>query len=413
VKAATLPDLIKPRDLADVEAAVQWALAQQKTLEIVGQGSKRALGRPAQTDATLDLSAIAGVTLYEPEELVLSAKAGTPLAEIERLVAAHNQELAFEPMDYGPVLGVGLGQGTIGGALATNLSGPRRPKAGAARDHFLGVTAVSGHGSVFKSGGRVVKNVTGYDLCKLLAGSWGTLAVMVDVTLKTLPRAETEATLAVLGLDDAAAVEAMGAALGSSCDISGAAHLPATVAARTWPQAGLSQAVTAMRLEGIEASVTHRRRALEDLMRPRGAIAVLAPDQSRIFWRAIRDATMFAADGPAAEASLWRISTAPVQGAELARLLATAGDVELAYDWAGGLIWAAIASTSDAGSARVRDALAVCGGHAMLVRAPAATRALVSVFAPQEQPLAALTARVKAGFDPQGVLNPGRMWAGV
>src|SRR5262245_2838718 len=187
-------DPIRPRDAGDVTAAVQWALANSKTLEIVGQGSKRALGRPAQTDATLDLSAIAGVTLYEPEELVLSARAGTLLAEIERLVAANNQELAFEPMDYGPLLGAAPGQGTIGGALATNLSGPRRLKAGAARDHFLGVTAVSGHGRAFKSGGRVVKNVTGYDLCKLLAGSWGTLAVMTDVTLKTLPRAETEAT---------------------------------------------------------------------------------------------------------------------------------------------------------------------------------------------------------------------------
>jgi glycolate oxidase FAD binding subunit len=413
VTAAALPDLIKPRDLADVEAAVQWALAAQKTLEIVGQGSKRALGRPAQTDATLDLSAIAGVTLYEPEELVLSAKAGTPLTEIEQLVAAHNQELAFEPMDYGPLLGVAEEQGTIGGALAANLSGPRRIKSGAARDHFLGVTAVSGHGRTFKSGGRVVKNVTGYDLCKLLAGSWGTLAVMADVTLKTLPRAETEATLAVLGLGDAGAVEAMAAALGSSCDVNAAAHLPATVAARAWPQPGMSQAATAMRLEGIDASVGHRRRTLEDLMRSRGSIAVLEADQSRMLWRAIRNVTMFAADGPAADASLWRISTAPAQGAELGRLFAAAGDVELAYDWAGGLVWAAIASAPDGGAAQVRDALAVCGGHAMLVRAPPAARARVAVFEPQEQPLAALTARVKASFDPQGVLNPGRMWAGV
>jgi glycolate oxidase FAD binding subunit len=408
-----LPDLIKPRDLADAEAAVQWALAAQKTLEIVGQGSKRALGRPAQTDATLDLSAIAGVTLYEPEELVLSAKAGTPLAEIEQLVAAHNQELAFEPMDYGPLLGVAEGRGTIGGVLAANLSGPRRIKSGAARDHFLGVTAVSGHGRLFKSGGRVVKNVTGYDLCKLLAGSWGTLAVMTDVTLKTLPRAETEATVAVLGLDDAGAVEAMAAALGSSCDVTGATHLPARVAARAWPQAGLSQAVTAMRLEGIGASVGHRRRMLEDLMRSRGSIAMLEADQSRAFWRTVRDVTMFAAGGPAADASLWRISTAPAQAAELGRRLVAAGDVELAYDWAGGLVWAAIASAPDAGATQVRAALAGCGGHAMLVRAPPAARALVAVFEPQEQPLAALTARVKASFDPQGVLNPGRMWAGV
>ena len=222
-----MTDLLKPRDAKDVEAAVRWALAEAKTLEIVGRGSKRGIGRAAQWDLSLDLSELSGVTLYEPEELVLSAKAGTPLAEIEKLLAEHNQELAFEPIDYGPLLGGAAGHGTIGGTVAANLSGPRRIKAGAARDHFLGFTAVSGRGETFKSGGRVVKNVTGYDLCKLMAGSWGTLAAMTDVTVKVLPRAETEQTLLVLGLDDAKAAQAMSAAMGSPNDVSGAAHLPA------------------------------------------------------------------------------------------------------------------------------------------------------------------------------------------
>ena len=171
-----MADLLKPRDQKDVAAAVEWAIADGKTLEIVGAGSKRDVGRAAQWDLTLDLSGLSGVTLYEPEELVLSAKAGTPISEIEQLIAAHGQELAFEPMDYGPVLGRPMRRDTIGGVLAANLSGPRRIKAGAARDHFLGVSAVSGRAELFKSGGRVVKNVTGYDLCKVLAGSWGTLA---------------------------------------------------------------------------------------------------------------------------------------------------------------------------------------------------------------------------------------------
>src|SRR5271163_1904268 len=188
---------LKPRDAAEVEQAIQWALAEGKALEVVGRGSKRAIGRAAQWDATLDLSGLSGVTLYEPAELVLSAKAGTPLAEIEALVDASAQELAFEPMDDGPLLGTAAGGGTTGGALAANLSGPRRIKAGAARDHFLGFSAVSGRGETFKSGGRVVKNVTGYDLCKLLAGSYGTLAVMLDVTIKTLPKPETEESVVV------------------------------------------------------------------------------------------------------------------------------------------------------------------------------------------------------------------------
>src|SRR6188508_226992 len=244
-----MTDLLKPRDAQDVEAAVGWALAEAKTLEIVGRGSKRGIGRAAQWDLSLDLSELSGVTLYEPEELVLSAKAGTPLAEIEKLLAEHNQELAFEPIDYGPLLGGPAGHGTAGGTVAANLSGPRRIKAGAARDHFLGFTAVSGRGETFKSGGRVVKNVTGYDLCKLMAGSWGTLAAMTDVTVKVLPRAETEQTLLVLGLDDAKATQAMAAAMGSSCDVSGAAHFPAPVAASLQAESG--KALTALRLEGV------------------------------------------------------------------------------------------------------------------------------------------------------------------
>lgn len=239
-----MSDLLKPRDAKDVESAVAWALAEGKRLDVIGHGSKRGLGRPSQTDLTLDVSALSGVTLYEPEELVLSARAGTPIAEIEKLVAEKGQELAFEPLDYGPVLGLPSGRGTIGGMLAANLAGPRRIKAGAARDHFLGFTAVSGRGETFKSGGRVVKNVTGYDLCKLLAGSFGTLAVMTDVTIKTLPRAEAESTVMVLGLDDARAGQAMAEAMGSSCDISGAAHLPSHISAHFDGLHAVTQAAT-------------------------------------------------------------------------------------------------------------------------------------------------------------------------
>jgi glycolate dehydrogenase FAD-binding subunit len=408
-----MSDVLKPRDAEDVAAAIQWALGQSKTLDVLGVGSKRELGRSTQTDATLDLSGLTGVTLYEPEELVLAARAATPLAEIESLLASRNQELAFEPMNYGSLLGNPSGQGTLGGTLAVNLAGPRRFKAGAARDHFLGVTAVSGRGEVFKSGGRVVKNVTGYDLCKLIAGSWGTLAAMTDVTVKTLPCAETEATLLVAGLDDARAIAAMATALQSSCDLSGAAHLTPLVAARLPGDLGLGQAVTAMRLEGVERSVTHRMASLQTLMRSWGPLLVLDARQSRGLWTAVRDGAGFAASGPAGGRIVWRISTAPAQGARLGQLLAAKADVELAYDWGGGLVWAALAPADDAGEAMVRAAVAACGGHAMLVRAPAALRARVPVFEPQAGPLAALTARVKESFDPNRVLNPGRMWAGV
>jgi glycolate oxidase FAD binding subunit len=411
-----MADTRKARDAKDVEAAVQWLLAEGKAAEIVGHGSKRAIGRPAQSDVTLDLSALSGVTLYEPEELVLSAKAGTPIAEIESLVAAKGQQIAFEPMDYAAILGGTPGRGTIGGVLATNLSGPRRIKAGAARDHLLGFSAVSGRGESFKSGGRVVKNVTGYDLCKLMAGAWGTLAAMTEVTIKVLPAPETEETVLVRALAPEQAIVAMTNAMGSACDPSGAAHLPAAVAARI-PAAqavsGADASLTALRLEGFAPSVAHRRRLLEALMQPFGELAALAAPASRGFWAAIRDVAPLAHGRDGMERPLWRLSTAPSRGAELAALIARQAEAEMVFDWAGGLIWLALDGGDDAGAALVRPAVATTGGHATLVRAPAAVRAATDVFPPQDAGLAALTKRIKASFDPSGVLNPGRMWAGA
>jgi glycolate oxidase FAD binding subunit len=405
-----MTDALKARDAKDVEDAVRWALAESKTLELVGRGSKRAIGRPSQSDLTLDLSGLAGVTLYEPEELVLSAKAGTPLAEIEALVEQKGQQLAFEPMDYGPILGGPAGASSLGGALATNLSGPRRIKAGAARDHFLGFSAVSGRGETFKSGGRVVKNVTGYDLCKLLAGSFGTLAAMTDVTIKTLPRPETEATVLVLGLDDARANQAMSAAMASSCDVSAAAHLPASVVMH-FDGLHVVQAATAFRLEGVAPSVNHRKAALAALLKSYGSVEHVDDSHSRALWRNVRDAKPFSAGAPSGEWPLWRVSTTPARGGEFAARLAPGA--QWFYDWAGGLIWIAMPPSDDAGSASIRRAVAMLGGHATLVRAPAAVRAAVDVFEPQPAALAAVTKRVKESFDPEGVLNAGRMWAGV
>jgi glycolate oxidase FAD binding subunit len=408
-----MAESLKPRDATEVEFVVRAALAEEKTLEVVGHGTKRAIGRAAQWDATLDVSGLSGVTLYEPEELVLSAKAGTPLAEIEALVAASKQELAFEPMDYGPLLGEPAAAATIGGALAANLSGPRRIKAGAARDHFLGVSAVSGRGEVFKSGGRVVKNVTGYDLCKVIAGSWGTLAVMTDVTIKSLPRAETEATVLVLNLDDAAAGKAMTAAMGSYGDVSAAAHLAAMAAQRIAATASARAAVTAFRLEGVAPSVAQRKTVLEKVVAPFGSLAGLDEEASRTFWRGVRDVLPFAAGGPSGARDLWRISTAPSQGPGIGRALASKGGAEILYDWAGGLVWAALPAADDSHAPLVRATMAAAGGHATLIRAPAAVRAAVDVFTPEPAPVAALTERIRKSFDPQGILNPGRMWAGI
>ncbi len=404
-----MTNLLKPRDAKEVEDAVRWALSHDKAVEVAGHGTKRGIGRPSQTDLTLDLAGLKGVTLYEPAELVLSARAGTPLAEIEALLEKNNQELAFEPMDYGPLLGAAADQGTIGGAIAVNLSGPRRIKAGAARDHFLGVSAVTGRGDTIKSGGRVVKNVTGYDMCKVLAGSWGTLAAMTDITIKVLPRAETEATVVVEGLDDAQACTAMAAATGSPCDVSAAAHLPDHVASY-FDGLPNAEAATALRLEGVAPSVAHRKDVLAKLMKHFGPVVLLNEPESRALWKSVRQVKPFATEA-SRQRPLWRISTAPSRGHEVAGAITPAA--QLFYDWSGGLIWVAMPFGDEPDAAHIREAVAAVGGHATLVRASASVRASADVFQPQEAGLGALSKRVKDAFDPRGVLNPGRMWAGV
>jgi glycolate oxidase FAD binding subunit len=404
-----MADALKPKDESEVVEALGDALAGGKTLELIGQGSKRRIGRAAQTDRTLDVSGISGVLLYEPNELVLSARAGTPLAEIEKLLAENNQELAFEPADLGPLLGNAAGAGTLGGTLAVNLSGPRRLKAGAARDFALGVRAVSGRGEAFKAGGRVVKNVTGYDLPKLLAGSWGTLAVMTEATIKVLPRAEDQETVLALGLSDTRAAEAMAAAMGSSCEVSGAAHLPRRAAAKIPAVAKASYAITAFRLEGIPVSIAYRRKKLEEILKPYGAaggLGTLSAEDSRAFWRAVRDVLPFA---DRSQHAVWRISTAADAGARVAAQIAETG-AEHYFDWAGGLIW--VAMPDGAPRAELVRAALAGQGHALLVRADAAHRT-GDVFEPMEPALAALTRRVKESFDPKGILNPGRMYAGI
>jgi glycolate oxidase FAD binding subunit len=379
---------VKPASEGELSEALR---AMDAPVEIVGTGTRRGLGRPVQAAATLDMSGFAGVIAYEPEELILEAGAGTRLSEIEALIAARGQQLAFEPPDWSALLG-SAHSGTLGGLVACNLSGPRRLKAGAVRDHILGLRGVTGAGDVFKAGARVVKNVTGYDLPKLLTGSYGTLAALTSVILKVLPAPETEETVALTGLDDTAAVAAMSLAMQSPCEVSAAAHVP-------------GEAVY-LRLEGIAASVAYRRDALAKLLQQ--PVEVMAAKSSAAAWRAIRDGAMFAEN---ARHPLWRLSVTPSEAPAIIRRLKDKVDMRYMFDWAGGLVWIELPSTPDASAALVRGAMT--GGHATLVRASEAARAAVDVFHPQPAPLAALSARVKDSFDPRHLLNPGRMYRGL
>ena len=409
-------ETLKVRDAKDVEQVVRAAIANDQPLEIVGHGSKRLIGQPMATNAVLDLAALNAVISYEPNELIITVQAGAPLADVKSLIDAKNQQFAFDPMDTAPLLGTAR-IGTIGGMIGAGLAGSRRIKAGGARDHLLGAHAVSGFGDSFKTGGKVVKNVTGYDLCKLLAGSWGTLAVMTEVTLKVMPRPESERTLVLRGLDDVAANRAMTSALGSPFDVSGAAHLPNSVfrsAATGLPGLGLQgQAATLLRLEGIAASAASRAVSLAKLMTSFGDVETIEDAASLAAWNALRDVLPFAANGALGAWPVWRIVCPPASGGALGQALAreTGGDV--IYDWGGGLIWAAVPPKPDARAAVIRQRVEAAGGHAMLIRGSDEVRRQIDVFHPQSAGLAALGERVRQSFDPKNILNRGRLARGT
>jgi glycolate oxidase FAD binding subunit len=409
-------DILKVRDAQDVEAAVRAAIASEQPLEIVGHGSKRMVGQPVATNALLDLSALNAVTAYEPNELIITVQAGAPIADVLSLIDSKNQQFSFDPMNTSRLLGT-PDIGTIGGMIAAGLAGPRRIQAGGARDHLLGAHAVSGFGDSFKAGGRVVKNVTGYDLCKLLAGSWGTLAVMTEVTLKVMPRAESERTVLLRGLDDLAANQAMTAALGSPFDVSGAAHLTGSALRTTQGPlgelAGPDQSVTLLRLEGISVSAKHRAASLAAALASFGAAEIVEDAASAALWAGIRDVVPFAASGPRALWPVWRIVCPPASGGALGQAIAKASQGEVIYDWGGGLIWAALPPSADAQTVPLRKLVNAAGGHATLIRAPELVRRAVDVFHQQAAGLAALGERVRHSFDPRNILNRGRLSRGI
>ncbi|KKW91579.1 glycolate oxidase subunit GlcE [Sphingobium chungbukense] len=378
----------QPTSADDLAAIITDAAARGARCEIRGGGSKAGMGAPRDAEV-IDMRGFTGVVDYDPPELVLTVRAGTPLAEVQRLIAGEGQMLAFEPFDHGPLLGGELGQATIGGVVAAGVAGPQRLTMGGARDHLLGVTAVSGRGERFVAGAKVVKNVTGYDLPKLMANNWGRLAAMTELTLKVLPRPRATSTMVLEGLDHIAAVRAMACAMGSHAEIGAAAHLPGAEGRR---------ALTLLRVQGFAPSVTARCAILPDLLRDHGAARLLPEEKAAALWDAVRDVTPLA-DAP----TLWRISLPPFSTPALLDRFALLGARWL-LDWAGGLVWLA----HDGDATEIRSAAAMAGGHAMLIRAPEPIRAAIPMQHPRQSGVAALEARVRRSFDPAGVFETGR-----
>ena len=391
-----------PQDEASLAATIAAAYAAREPVEIEGAGTKRGMLRPVQAARTVSTRNLRGITLYSPKELVIAARAGTPVAEIEAALAENGQYLIAEPPDLSAVLGSHAGQ-TIGGIVATNLSGPRRVAWGATRDHVIGVRAVDGAGDIFHSGGRVLKNVTGLDLCKLLAGSHGTLGVMTEITLRVLPAPERTGTVVLAGLDAAAGVAALSAALGSPYGVSAAAWLPAEAASRAPALAGFAASVALMRIEDFAASVAYRTGRLALDLQPHGQAELLSDTLSRAAWRAIRDAVPLTAETGDA---IWRVSVRPSSGPGVLAATGLRGFL----DWGGGLVWLA---GDPASHPAVTQAASAAGGTWTVMRGPDSMRTAVDVIPPEPPALAAIGRRVKAVMDPAGILNPGRLTAGA
>jgi glycolate oxidase FAD binding subunit len=402
----TANDTIAPASEEEAAEIVRQAAANGTALEIAGGGTKRGIGQPFEAGRTLSAAGLSGITQYNPAELVLTARAGTPVAEIEAALAENNQMFAFEPGDWRGLTGAN-GAPTVGALAAANISGSRRIVAGAARDGLLGVRFVNGSGEVIKNGGRVMKNVTGLDLVKLMAGSWGTLGLLTEVSFKVLPRPEAETTLVIHGASDGDAANLMAAAMGTSAEVSGAAHLPESVAKRAGLDGG---AATLLRLEGFAESVAARLERLRSALTGAPELSALDDARSKPLWKQLGDVAPFAGGMK----PLWRISVAPMAGHDVAAIILRRTAGEAFYDWQGGLVWLQLDDETEAAAALVRETIAECGGgHATLIRASDDIRRAVPVFQPQAPAVAALSERVRASLDPAGVFNPGRMvWNG-
>ncbi len=404
-------ELAVPRDDKDLAEIISHAGAHKTRLEIIGENSKQHVGRPMKVDQTLSTRNLSGITFYSPEELVISVRAGTSLAMVEHTLRHEEQQLAFEPIDYGPMFGFNIGQGTIGSAIACNLSGSRRIRMGAARDSLIGIKGVNGRGEYFENGGRVMKNVTGYDLNKGLCGSWGTLCVFSDVILKVIPRYEAAATLILTGLDDRLAINALCEAMKSPYEVTGAVHLQKAPAGLLSSEklTGLNTSITAIRLENFATAVSIRGVNLRTQLSCYGDVLELSNKDHGRFWQDMRHLKFLTKSN----APVWRISTAPKNGPLLVSALERLVPVSAVYDWSGGLIWLEVPESTDVSAADIRRALAHLGGHATLIRAHPDVRTRTEVFHPIPGALGKLTKGIKNSFDPQHILNPERMYAGL
>ena len=402
-------DTFKPSSREEIAEIIKNCYKKSIPLEINGTKSKNKIGRNFQSEKTLDLSGYSGIIEYKPEELYIKVKAGTPLKEILEAIDKNNQQLAFEPIDFGFLFEGKSNGGTIGGVVACNFAGPRRFKVGSARDHVLGFQGINGKGEIIKSGGTVVKNVTGYDLCKLVSGSYGTLTVLTELSIKVLPKSDSSKTLIINNPHIKKAMEYLGAALSSSTDPSGGVFYPERFENNfVFNDLTHKGALTAIRIEGPTNSVDQRiSRLVKELSLLENEYSVLDNFQTDLFWSKTRNLEVFSN----LKNNLLRVIV-PVS--ETLNVIQKLKKYEINYflDWGGNLIWLELETISLKILREIKEITQEHSGYFTIIKLEDDLKASADIFT--IDPIKyKISEKIKKSFDPKRIFNPGKMYSGI
>ena len=402
-------NIFNPSSREEIAEIIRNCYKKNIPLEINGSKSKNKIGRNFQAEKTLDLTSYSGIIDYKPEELYIKVKAGTPINSIIEELDKHDQQLAFEPVDFGFLFNGKSNNGTIGGVISCNFAGPRRFKVGSARDHLLGFQGINGKGEIIKSGGTVVKNVTGYDLCKLISGSFGTLSVLTELSVKVLPKPQTSKTLIINNPHIKKAIEYLGTALSSPSDPSGGVFYPEQFdQSFTFNDLTHKGALTAIRIEGPSNSVDHRIKNLSaELGLLENEYSILESVQTKIFWNKTKNLEIFSNS----KKNLLRI-VVPIS--ETLSVLQKMKPYEINYflDWGGSLIWVELEKISLKILREIKDITQQHSGYFTIIKVEEDLKASADVFT--IDPIKyKISEKIKKSFDPKRIFNPGKMYSGI
>ena len=402
-------DIYKPDNEKDLQEIIKYCFKKNLPIEIIGRGTKNQIGKRLQCAKTLDMSNISGIIDYKPEELYITVKAGTPILTIQNELKKNNQHLAFEPVNFSELFKKDSNEGTIGGTLSCNFSGSRRFKVGSARDHILGFKGFNGKGEKIKSGGTVVKNVTGYDLSKLITGSFGTLLVLSEITLKVLPLQTDTKTIVVSGLSLEHALGILGSAISSSNDPSGAVVYPDSLRNNfVFNDLTHPGSITAIRVEGSKTSTEQRiNNLIQDLSLLDKNVTVIDSIQSEIFWEDTRSIKVFSKNQK-------NILRAVVPPSETINLINRLKSFHPTYfiDWGGSLIWIELDYLSNQKIDQIRKRILVADGYLTVIKSPENIKSSSELFTIDPIKFK-ISQNIKKSFDPKRIFNPGKMYTGI